>query len=118
MPGHLGALARSSEQEWVFMGGDCCHHRSILVGVREMSVTVGPNGTSSFHKDPRTAKATIECVQELEKDGNVFIALAHDAFLEGRMPEYPKPLNGWKQSIWKKELDIILGDAYGKISNK
>ena len=31
MPGHLGALAHTGNDEWVFMGGDCCHHRALLL---------------------------------------------------------------------------------------
>jgi glyoxylase-like metal-dependent hydrolase (beta-lactamase superfamily II) len=112
MPGHLGALARTDRDERIFMGGDCCHHRSLLVGSRPMSITVGPNGTSSFHKDPSTAMQTIEKVRLLEKAGNVLVALAHDARLEGTMPEYPQALNGWKGSKWKQVLDAGLARDY------
>ncbi|CAM1506336.1 Fc.00g059770.m01.CDS01 [Cosmosporella sp. VM-42] len=113
MPGHLGALAQTGEDEWVFMGGDCCHHRALLVGARPVSVTVGPNGTPSFHKDPPTAISTIEKVRILERGGNVFVALAHDAMLEGKMPVYPASLKGWKESAWKRELDQAVKAAYG-----
>ena len=112
MPGHLGALALTAKDEWVFMGGDCCHHRSLLVGKRPMSVTVGPNGTASFHKDPTTAMRTIEKIRMLERGGDVFVALAHDAGLEGKMPEYPESLNEWKSSAWKDELDVTLAKVY------
>src|ERR1700761_2149899 len=77
MPGHLGALALTGSDEWVFMGGDCCHHRSILVGSRPMSITCGPVG-KSFHSEPDVAKETIEKIRGLEKTGKVFVALAHD----------------------------------------
>jgi glyoxylase-like metal-dependent hydrolase (beta-lactamase superfamily II) len=100
MPGHLGAIACTASNEWVFMGGDCCHHRSLLQGERPMSVTVGPNGTSSFHKDPSMAMKTIEQVRSLSKAGNVLVVLAHDITLEGKMPEYPRSLNNWKSSKW------------------
>ena len=112
MPGHLGALARTGQDEWVFMGGDCCHHRSLLVGTRPMSVTVGPNGTPSFHKDPSTAMQTIQKVRLLEKEGTVLVALAHDARLEGTMPLYPQGLSGWKGSEWKRDLDAGLARDY------
>ena len=104
MPGHLGGMALTAQEEWVFMGGDCCHHRSLLEGRRPMSVTVGPNGTASFHRDPAAAMRTIEKIRALDKRGNVLVALAHDASLEGRMPEYPHPLNGWKGSKWHQDL--------------
>ena len=113
MAGHLGALAQVNEGEWVFMGGDCCHHRALLIGARPVSVTVGPNGTSSFHKDPPTAISTIEKIRLLEREGNVFVALAHDAMLEERMPLYPDSLKNWKTAAWKKDLDQAVQAAYG-----
>lgn len=117
MPGHLGGLAltanaKHGQKEWVFMGGDCCHHRSLLIGSRPMSVTVGPAGTPCFHKDPNAAKETIEKIRTLEKSANVLVALAHDHYLKGCMPEYPQSLNGWLNSSWKKDLDTILENNY------
>ncbi|EHK18319.1 uncharacterized protein TRIVIDRAFT_68342 [Trichoderma virens Gv29-8] len=112
MAGHLGALAHTGEDEWVFMGGDCCHHRALLVGARPVSTTVGPNGTPSFHKDPQTAISTIHKVNVLQSGGDVLAALAHDAILEGRMPLYPKKLNGWKGSQWKQSIDDSVREMY------
>jgi glyoxylase-like metal-dependent hydrolase (beta-lactamase superfamily II) len=111
MAGHLGAIALTGLNEWVFMGGDCCHHRSLLVGDRPMSVTSGPMGRC-FHADPEAAKETLAKIQILDKSGEVFVALAHDSFLVGTMPEYPNPLNGWSDSVWKKKLDTALSDYY------
>lgn len=112
MPGHLGAIACTGEDERVFMGGDCCHHRSLLEGKRPISVTVGPGPAPSFHSDPKEAMQTIEKVRVLDRKGNMLVALAHDACLEGKMPEYPVPLNGWKDSSWKRELDAELARDY------
>jgi glyoxylase-like metal-dependent hydrolase (beta-lactamase superfamily II) len=112
MDGHLGALAKTGEDEWIFMGGDCCHHRSLLAGIRPMSVTVGPSKTPSFHRYPDVAKSTIHKVRLLEKQGSVLVALAHDARLDGVMPLYPGSLNGWKDSDWKKTLDQGLARDY------
>ena len=114
MPGHLCGLAHSGNGDWVFMGGDCCHHRALFTGTRPISITVGPNGNKSFHQDPNIAIKTIELVRELEKDGRAFVALAHDAVLEGRMPLYPNTLNGWKQSQWKIDIDICVKETFVK----
>ncbi|KAK3045635.1 hypothetical protein LTR09_012801 [Extremus antarcticus] len=112
MPGHIGALAFTGENEWIFMGGDCCHHRSLLVGSRPMSITCGPAGREGFHKDPGNANATIEKVRTLEQTGHVLVALSHDSFLCDIMPEYPQRLNGWKASTWKARLDKVLSETY------
>jgi glyoxylase-like metal-dependent hydrolase (beta-lactamase superfamily II) len=112
MPGHLGGLAHTSKDEWVFMGGDCCHHRALLVGARPVSVTVGPGGAAGFHTDPQTAILTIEKANILRRGGDVLIALAHDAILEGVMPLYPEKLNGWKGSQWKQHLDKMVKQMY------
>lgn len=111
MPGHLGGLALTGAGEWVFMGGDCCHHRDILVGSRPMSVTSGPLGRC-FHADANLAKRTLDKIRQLEKSGDVFVALAHDSFLVGTMPEYPHSLNGWSGSEWRKNLQAVLSQHY------
>lgn len=113
MPGHLGALALTGPDEWVFMGGDCCHHRSILAGSRPMSVTSGPMGRC-FHADPDKAKETLDKIRKVEKSGNVFVALAHDSFLVGNIPQYPHNLNGWFESEWRKGLQSALGQLYDR----
>lgn len=112
MPGHLGAIAHTDDDEWVFMGGDCCHHRALLLDRRPMSVTVGPNGTKSFHANPDLAKQTISKVRALEQDESIFVALPHDATLDGYMPLFPEHLNGWKRSEWKEKLDNHVASIY------
>jgi glyoxylase-like metal-dependent hydrolase (beta-lactamase superfamily II) len=111
MPGHLGGLALTGLDEWVFFGGDCCHHRSLLVGSRPMSVTSGPMGRC-FHSNPQVAGETLEKIRTLEKLGKVFVALAHDSFLVGTMPLYPESLNGWSDKAWKKNLNSVLSKHY------
>lgn len=71
-------------------------------------MTVGPNGTASFHKDPPTAIKTIERVRRLEKDDNILVVLAHDGKLERRMLVYREAVNGWSTARWKQELDEQL----------
>lgn len=108
MAGHLAGLAQTSPGEWVFMGGDCCHHRALLEGTRPVSVTIGPTGgTSGLHRDPATAIRTIGLIRQLEGYEHVFVALAHDAMLVDRMP-----LNGWKGSSWKKAIDDDVNRTY------
>lgn len=31
LPGHMGGVAFTGVDEWVVMGGDCCHHLSLLM---------------------------------------------------------------------------------------
>ncbi|KIY03329.1 uncharacterized protein Z520_00020 [Fonsecaea multimorphosa CBS 102226] len=102
MPGHQMALARTGEDEWVAMGGDCCHHRDLLEHPsRDISVDVGPNGQPGFHKDPVSARETIHRTQALHSNPSVFVVLAHDAQIDGIVPVYPQKLNGWRQKAMK-----------------
>ncbi|OQV08396.1 hypothetical protein CLAIMM_12677 [Cladophialophora immunda] len=105
MPGHQMALARTGEDEWVAMGGDCCHHRGLLEHPsRDISVDVGPNGQPGFHKDPVSARKTIHKTQALHSNPSVFVVLAHDAQVDGIVPVYPQKLNGWRQRGLKTEV--------------
>jgi glyoxylase-like metal-dependent hydrolase (beta-lactamase superfamily II) len=112
MPGHLGAIVHSGTNEWIFLGGDCCHHRALLMDRRPMSVTVGPNGTSSFHSNPEVATKTIAKVRHLDDDANVFVALPHDASLMDILPLFPEVMNGWSHSEWKLALDKKVTSLY------
>lgn len=98
-PGHVTGLAQTKPDEWVIMGGDCCHARSLLDGSRQVSLTGCPGGTS-MHGDTAEAIKSIEMLRKLDQDDTVFVALAHDVTLEGKMPEYPASLNGWQESAW------------------
>ncbi|KAL7812746.1 Metallo-hydrolase/oxidoreductase [Trichoderma gracile] len=99
LPGHITGLAQTRPDEWVLMGGDCCHARSVLDGSRPLSLDGCPGGTS-MHEDVDEALKSIERLRKLDQDDTVFVALAHDATLEGKMPEYPTALNGWRESAW------------------
>ncbi len=112
MVGHLAGLARTADEEWVLMGGDCCHHRDILADERPMSVTSGPSGQKSFHSFTEVAQSTIWNIRAMERKGTVLVALAHDNKLGDVMPFYPETLNGWKSSAWKAKLDEQLNKEY------
>ncbi|KAL7957290.1 beta-lactamase-like protein [Trichoderma compactum] len=99
LPGHIMGLAQTKPDEWVILGGGCCHHRNLLNGSRQGSLTGCPGGTS-IHKDAAVAIKSIERLRKLDQDETVFVAISHDATLEGKMPEYPKSLNGWRESAW------------------
>ena len=97
MKGHLGGLARTGKDEYVFMGGDCCHHRRLLTDNNaEISFTCGPAGMPGFHADLPAAKVTIDRVKQLDRDDKVLVVLAHDNTIGADMPLYPQVLNGWK----------------------
>lgn len=99
MPGHQMAFARTGDEEWVAMGGDCCHHRAFLSDpTRTISVDAGPNGTPGFHEDPPAATSTIRKLQQLHSNPSVLVVLAHDASLDGKIPTYPQSLGGWREN--------------------
>ncbi|OAP63483.1 hypothetical protein AYL99_02710 [Fonsecaea erecta] len=105
MPGHQMALARTGEDEWVVMGGDCCHHRDLLEHPsRDISIDVGPNGQPGFHKDPVSARRTIQRTKALHSNPSVFVVLAHDAQIDGIVPVYPQKLNGWREKALKAQV--------------
>lgn len=115
MPGHQMAIARTGEDEWIAMGGDCCHHRKLLEDrSKDISVDVGPNGQPGFHKNPIDARKTISKTQLLHEKPEVLVVLAHDAQLDGVLPTYPKTLNGWRELGWKslvREQELTLEEV-------
>lgn len=104
MPGHLMGLARTGSDEYVVMGGDCCHHRKIFTGEGKVGEGHGPNGAYSMHKDLDTAKATIERLHELSKGEEVLVCLAHDGYLEPAVKLLPAVLNGWRKAGLREKI--------------
>jgi glyoxylase-like metal-dependent hydrolase (beta-lactamase superfamily II) len=105
MTGHQMGLARTGDREWVAMGGDCCHHRDLLENPgRDISTDVGPNGQPGFHSHHSHARGTISRTRKLHELKDVFVALAHDAKLDGKIPFYPESLNGWSGRDLKAAL--------------
>lgn len=104
MPGHLMGLARTGDDEYVIMGGDCCHHRNILTGEGKLGEGHGPNGAYSMHKDLDTAKATISKLHEISQREDVLVCLAHDGFLEPAMKVLPHVINGWRKEGMKEKI--------------
>jgi hypothetical protein len=53
--------------------------------------------------DDETLRDTLEKDIELDACEEVFVLLAHDWSLKGRIPEWPRELNGWASEGWKEE---------------
>lgn len=109
MPGHLIAVARTSASgtmpEFVIMGGDCCHHRSLFTGEAEIGVGFGPTGLPSMHLDLDIARKTIQRVGELGREENILVCLAHDAFLHPPLELFPDTVNGWRERDVKAKIE-------------
>ncbi|RFU28421.1 hypothetical protein B7463_g7903, partial [Scytalidium lignicola] len=99
MAGHQMGLARTGENEWIVMGGDCCHHNDLVANpLRSISVKDGPGGAGSgFHRFPDLATSTIEKLRVMRAYSNVLTVLAHDASVQGKVPLYPYNVNGWNK---------------------
>lgn len=81
MPGNLGAAARLDDSnEWVLLGGDCCHSRALLKGEADIACYTTPDGkrTAYLHMDLEVAQTTIGRIRKAEKEHGVHVALAHD----------------------------------------
>jgi hypothetical protein len=78
-------------------------------GERPMSVTVGPNGTPSFHRDPAATMDTIEKSEVAVRSRKRLYRVSARCKLECKMPEYPNSLIGWKTSSWWREWKTSAG---------
>ena len=104
MAGHMMGLARTGVDEYVVMGGDCCHHRKIFTGEGKLGEGFGPNGAYSMHKEFQTAKDTIDKLQVISKRDDVLVCLAHDWYLEPTIQLVPAEINGWRKNGLKEKI--------------
>jgi glyoxylase-like metal-dependent hydrolase (beta-lactamase superfamily II) len=70
--------------------------------------------------DDEALRNTLEKDIELDACEEVFVLLAHDWSLKGRIPEWPRELNGWARNGWKEEwrwtfLDDFEGVVDGAV---
>ncbi|KAF3043587.1 hypothetical protein E8E11_003999 [Didymella keratinophila] len=78
LPGHINLLARTTEQNYVYLGGDACHDRRLLTGERQIGEWTDAEGhVCCIHVDREAAEETIRRIRQLEDNG-VEIVFAHD----------------------------------------
>ena len=117
MVGHLVGLARTAENEYVLMGGDCCHHRQIFTGEAQPAEGHGPGGASSMHRDLDEAKKTIAKVHQLSQREDTLVCLAHDGYLEPSLQVLPAVINGWRAKEVKRKIEDSLSEVVLDVQN-
>jgi glyoxylase-like metal-dependent hydrolase (beta-lactamase superfamily II) len=78
LPGHINLLARTSEERYMYLGGDACHDRRLLTGEKQIGEWTDAEGhVCCIHVDREAAEETIRRIKELEEKG-VEVVFAHD----------------------------------------
>ena len=78
LPGHINLLARTSEQHYMYLGGDTCHDRRLLTGEKQIGEWTDADGrVCCIHVDREAAEETIRRIRQLEENG-VEVVFAHD----------------------------------------
>ncbi|KAL1610119.1 hypothetical protein SLS60_001784 [Paraconiothyrium brasiliense] len=78
LPGHINILARTSETQQVYLGGDACHDRRLMTGEKQIGEWNDAEGhICCIHADRKGAEETIERIRQLERE-EVEIIFAHD----------------------------------------
>ncbi|KAJ5334997.1 hypothetical protein N7452_007400 [Penicillium brevicompactum] len=121
--GHIGALARvtTSPDSFVFMGGDSCHHAGVLRPTKYLPCPLDSGDTSlpcksdsvftlspALPTDYTAALRTVENIKELDACEDVFVVLAHDATLKGKVDFYPSKINDWKAKEYGKKTKWLF----------
>ncbi|RFU27557.1 hypothetical protein B7463_g8773, partial [Scytalidium lignicola] len=93
VPGHLNALVRISEQKWVYLAADACHHARIFKGEAEFGSWENEKGRRvTIHHNLEAARGTLDIMRQLQKDGldgrGVEVILAHDGEWEKKNASY------------------------------
>lgn len=130
---HICALARTTDDTFIFMGGDAGHHGGEFrpTAYRPLPDSISPSPltklpstgvcpgsifeaihrtrsrtepfyvlTEGMNVDLPAAQATLEKMTGFDAYDNVFVIIAHDAFLLDIVDFYPKSLNRWKEKRW------------------
>lgn len=85
LPGHINLLTRTSEQHYVYLGGDACHDRRLLTGEKQIGEWTDAEGhVCCIHVDRKAAEETIRRIRQLEEKG-VEIVFAHDVEWENNL---------------------------------
>ncbi|KAH8692215.1 beta-lactamase-like protein [Talaromyces proteolyticus] len=81
--GHLNVFARVSEDRWVYLAGDACHHSRILDGMTDIATWEENGMVVCIHADKELAVDTVAKIRRLRKEGfrgaSVEVVLSHDA---------------------------------------
>lgn len=64
----------------------------------------GPILKPEFGLDIPLALRTIEGLQELDCEGDVWVLIAHDKFARDAVEHFPAVLNGWRDQGWGERL--------------
>lgn len=98
LPGHLNVVARVSEDQWVYLAGDACHHSRILDGETEMATWKENGMVVCIHADRELAFKTVGKIKEARSNGllgkKVEVVLAHDG----------KWYENHRYAIWPRKL--------------
>lgn len=131
--GHLCALARTGEGEFVFLAADAAHHggefrpskfrplRDDEEGRKAKGWQRNGRADETFvdavgAEDEETSRWSIEGLQEFDADDRVLVMLAHDATLEGEVEMFPRMMNGWrKEGVGEKVRWKFLRDFKGGV---
>ncbi|PVH81140.1 Metallo-hydrolase/oxidoreductase [Cadophora sp. DSE1049] len=83
LQGHLNVLARVSADQWIYLGGDACHHARILDGESTMATWEEDGQLVCIHAERDLALETLERILQVRQSGlqgiKVEVVLAHDA---------------------------------------
>jgi glyoxylase-like metal-dependent hydrolase (beta-lactamase superfamily II) len=87
VPGHLNALVRIAENQWIYLAADACHHSRIFKGDVDFGSWTDDQGRKvTIHKDLDAAYRTLGIMRRLRDEGldgvPVEVVLAHDGAWE------------------------------------
>ncbi|PYH86398.1 hypothetical protein BO82DRAFT_243567, partial [Aspergillus uvarum CBS 121591] len=122
--GHLNALARTTEDTFIYFAGDSVDQLSVLrtLSPSDLSLYVHVPSRScpgaALHarsnypihhseapspEKEAAARETLAAVQRFDADGRVFVVAAHDTSIHGILDLFPKTSNDWHAKDLKKK---------------
>ncbi|KAK4051487.1 hypothetical protein OIO90_004701 [Microbotryomycetes sp. JL221] len=102
-PGHVGAMVRTGEDDFIILGADGCHHRLLLNGTKEdeKQYKLGRAKDEPMYEDYDVATRSLDRLRRARAEPNVLVLTAHDESQWGAWVKTEGKsvieLNGWRE---------------------
>ncbi|TPX38062.1 hypothetical protein SmJEL517_g00298 [Synchytrium microbalum] len=116
-PGHLCGVVRVAANQFIFLGGDCCHHRDVFMKLNQFGSLLLNGRELGVHHNIEDAWQTLLKVNRLHLEPNVTILIAHDPYLVTEGSSSSAPATSRRSSGQQQQQQAFSGGSL-RLSSK